>query len=241
MRGVGLSGFRSIAWVVWLCVASAMALLGVAGTAALCLIAIRGSDGLDDLSWRHGRRYWRLCAYRHQLRLEAVQMSAPQTAPPHEWDTLDFDVVPIVQFQARPEPVPAKEQPLRWQVLTGAKALQRWDVPEPVKALSVKCIFMVERTTQSRGVTRVDGTWLPIEGDAFDPAFCVLWKGTRITTAWWPLLLPSGVGTIPLMACCYLIRRRRCRLVAGLCTQCGYDLRASRERCPECGRPFKGS
>src|SRR5688500_7500693 len=40
---------------------------------------------------------------------------------------------------------------------------------------------------------------------------------------------------LPLLAPCLLVvARRRRRPVASRCVECGYDLRASRERCPEC-------
>ena len=50
------------------------------------------------------------------------------------------------------------------------------------------------------------------------------------------LLVPPAIGVRA-----YLLRRReRFRRTHGLCLICGYDLRASEERCPECGVPIPG-
>ena len=57
-----------------------------------------------------------------------------------------------------------------------------------------------------------------------------------VAVAIWPLALATGAlpawWTV-LWALRYRIERRRRR--EGLCKRCGYDLRASPERCPECG------
>ena len=55
-----------------------------------------------------------------------------------------------------------------------------------------------------------------------------------------PLWIPSvafimlGMGCVVPPAC-----RRRKRRKLGLCLKCGYDLRGSKERCPECGTVFE--
>jgi hypothetical protein len=51
----------------------------------------------------------------------------------------------------------------------------------------------------------------------------------------WLLLLAS----FPLPTF-WIIRRLRRRPLAGFCKVCGYDLRASRDRCSECGTPMEG-
>lgn len=54
-----------------------------------------------------------------------------------------------------------------------------------------------------------------------------------------PYWLPSLLLLLPpLNATRTALRRRYLRPRRGLCTTCGYDLRASLERCPECGTQF---
>jgi hypothetical protein len=51
-----------------------------------------------------------------------------------------------------------------------------------------------------------------------------------------PLWLPVFFAILPVIWL-YKRRREQIRSQAGHCTHCGYDLRATPERCPECGKP----
>jgi hypothetical protein len=70
------------------------------------------------------------------------------------------------------------------------------------------------------------------------PSFCVVWfpNGDRtVTYEWalpyWKLLALSAAG--PLVCAYHRVRSRRPH--RGHCSRCGYDLRATPGRCPECG------
>ena len=52
---------------------------------------------------------------------------------------------------------------------------------------------------------------------------------------WIPTLLFAAYPAYRLLP----FHRRRKRKKLGLCVKCGYDLRGSKERCPECGNEFE--
>jgi hypothetical protein len=59
-------------------------------------------------------------------------------------------------------------------------------------------------------------------------------RSSAVAVPYWALML-AGLAYPAARLATMGGRRRRRRLAAGLCVNCGYDLRASAGRCPECG------
>jgi hypothetical protein len=65
---------------------------------------------------------------------------------------------------------------------------------------------------------------------------------TYVASAHWmnvqaPWLVIAPLACVPMVWLLTIGRRRVARLNAGKCLHCSYDLRASPQRCPECGKP----
>ncbi len=56
---------------------------------------------------------------------------------------------------------------------------------------------------------------------------------------WFPAWAPLALTMILPTAWLARLARRRRRIAKHLCTECGYDLRATPQRCPECGKVAK--
>jgi hypothetical protein len=75
------------------------------------------------------------------------------------------------------------------------------------------------------GMSWKSGQWVSCRTGEARPHFCLTsphWLNASVTGGWPALALVTAV-------------RRRLRFPAGHCQSCGYDLRATPERCPECG------
>lgn len=102
-------------------------------------------------------------------------------------------------------------------------------------------------------------TWEP--GETWIDPSMPRFPGVRIGTWWqhgdvnlglegpdsgYEVRLPHWMVALPLLTAGLIrvrrasIRRHRLRALGGLCLHCGYDHRASKGRCPECGTPVRG-
>ncbi len=67
------------------------------------------------------------------------------------------------------------------------------------------------------------------------------WLQTHLLIHSWgvPMWMATGLFGSMLWLFYHPLHRRRKRKKLGLCLKCGYDLRASKDRCPECGTAMR--
>jgi hypothetical protein len=86
---------------------------------------------------------------------------------------------------------------------------------------------------------------LPVTGFNLQPRFLGFLSGKgnvtpeipfdAVSVPWWPSTVVTGLLVIFLIRQSLIRRRKNLRKRQGLCARCGYDLRTTPDRCPECG------
>jgi hypothetical protein len=102
--------------------------------------------------------------------------------------------------------------------------------------LSVVCVVAVQPAHVT--VTRAIGS-----GYSYNCILVLDWKSPPLPaplcyTIWAAVCTPFLVFPAIRLRQLLAERKRNRRLLNGLCAVCGYDLRATPDRCPECGTPI---
>jgi len=79
------------------------------------------------------------------------------------------------------------------------------------------------------------GWVFPTPNNAMSPWTVNAYFKVLFRVPYWLLAILLAIPPILWSAQFFRLRRRRNRIRNGLCPQCGYDLRATPDRCPECG------
>lgn len=85
------------------------------------------------------------------------------------------------------------------------------------------------------GKTKLMGFWWREHDSAWNSESPPMLSGWQVGVPYWAIILLTLIA--PVRSGIYWHRNRRHNL-EGLCPTCGYDLRASLDRCPECGTPI---
>jgi hypothetical protein len=119
-----------------------------------------------------------------------------------------------------------------WRWYPPEKRFNLQPAPDPLPGLHTEQITTLDYSGGSRFVLDRNGSIRP------GPPPVPKVTGRRWVVPYWFLLLVTAV--LPAWSVVAAVRRRR-RIKAGFCQGCGYDLRASEDRCPECGKAVNSS
>ena len=126
-----------------------------------------------------------------------------------------------------------RHEPLSWRSDATGKA--GYGIPVMFDGKSMRSSRVLPGIEYGSGIGTVADPSLP--NAAATPV-----RGSFVVIVWaWPLAVTLALAG-PLVAT--VVRRwaiRRRRVTKGLCLTCGYDVRASAGRCPECGAAPKGT
>jgi hypothetical protein len=119
--------------------------------------------------------------------------------------------------------------------------LHGWPPPPPPSAPTT-----LPPTSVTWVLPRPDGQFVPtrefrvLRNLGFEYAWFDGWYGPKtsllsVRVSYFTVMLPAALVTTAWLVRAVLRLRRRLRGSPGICRGCGYDLRATPQRCPECG------